>query len=192
MGDSLHTESRLNLTHRRAPLAKPAKTLLVFFAAVGISLLAAVHRFRDSGHAMGQLSAQGGKVRHAVYLEPGKRQYLVIVTGTVVPPYRGSARVTVEGWPEMDYEIHCQAPVVDLKLRRRPGFDGHVLENVEPKDRFALWVVMRPRIADWEAAAQEHRLQNTITLRDTKSGKTVLQVPVVYQPEEGSRHGRED
>lgn len=168
-----------------------AKTLLVFFAAVGISLLAAVHRFRDSGHAMGQLSAKGGKVRHAVYLEPGRRQYLVIVTGTVLPPYRGSVRVAVEGWPETDYEIRCQKPVVDLKLRRKPEFCEHVLENVEPKDRFALWVVLRPRIADWDTAAQRLALRNTVVFRDTQSGKTVLEVPIVYQPEE-SAHGRED
>ena len=74
------------------------KTTLAFLVAVGVSLPAAVHRFRDSGHAVGRLSASGGSARHAVQLDPGKRQYAVAVSGIVMPPYRGDARVAVDPW----------------------------------------------------------------------------------------------
>ena len=159
------------------------KTTLAFVAAVGISLPAAVHRFRDSGHAVGRLSAGGGSARHAVQLDPGKRQYAVAVSGIVMPPYRGDARVAVEGHPEMAYEIHRSGPVLDLGIHRKPTFHDGVLAGLEPQDRFTLWVVMRPRHADWDAARHGPAWENTVTFRDMATGRTVLEIPIVYQPE---------
>ena len=95
------------------------KQILAFFAAVAICVPAAVYRFKDSGHAMGRLSADGGHVRQALKLDPGKRWYVVTVGGTVSRSYRGDARVAVEGRPEMEYEIHRSGPVLDLGMRRR-------------------------------------------------------------------------
>jgi hypothetical protein len=166
-----------------------AKTILVFFAAVAASSALAMLRFGDSGHAMGMLSLKGGKVRHAVHLTPGKRQYVVALTGTVQPPYRGNARLTVEGQPEMDCEISSPGPVIDLGLRRRPLLHDNVLEDLQPKDRFSLWVVMRPRNTDWahntdqEGQQDSYALRNTLTLRDTETGRPLLEVPIVYGPE---------
>jgi len=129
------------------------------------------------------LSIKGGSVRHAVHLAPGKPRYVVLVTGTVQPPYRGNARVEVEGQPEMDCDIFSPRPVLDLGIRRKPLFHDNILEGLQPKDRFSLWVVMRPRGADWEGQAQTHALRNTVTLRDTQTGKPLLQVPVIYGSE---------
>lgn len=168
-----------------------ARSVIVFFVAITLSLLAAVHRFRDSGHAVGLLSAQGGRVRHAIHLAPGKQQYLLIVTGTVLPPYRGNAHVDVEGWPEMDCEIHYSRPVIDFGLRRKPNFRDRVLENLEPRDRFALWFILKPRCADWNTAVQTRPPRNTVVFRDAKTGRPLLQVPVVFQPEERRRGGED-
>jgi hypothetical protein len=162
-----------------------AKTILVFVVAVVACSGLAVLWFGDSGHAMGMLSAKGGNVRRAVRLEPGKREYVVAVTGTVQSPYRGNARVAVEGQPQMDCDIYTPKPVIDLGIRRRPVFHDNVLEGLQPKDRFTLWVVMRPRDPDWNGLREARALRNTVTLRDTATGKPLLRVPVVYGPEEG-------
>ncbi len=161
-----------------------AKTIFIFFTAVAVCSVLAVLRFGDSGHAMGMLSIKGGNVRHAVRLNPGKRQYVLAVTGTVQPPYHGNARVTVEGQPEMDCDIYGPRLVFDLGLRRKPVFHDNILEGLQPKDRFTLWVVMRPRDTDWEGRREKGALRNTVTLRDTETGKPLLRVPLIYGPEE--------
>jgi hypothetical protein len=152
--------------------------------------LAATHRFRDSGHAIGLLGPGGGKVRHPVLLEPGRAQYVLIVTGTVLPPYRGDARVVVEGEPEMDYDIHCPAPVIDLGIHRVPTFRTHVLEGLQPKDKFTLWVVMRPHGPHVFSAGNSHAAGNTVAFYDTQTGRRLLEVPVIYQVERETSHGR--
>ena len=158
------------------------KQILAFFAAVAICVPAAVYRFKDSGHAMGRLSANGGHVRQALKLDPGKRWYVVTVGGTVSRSYRGDARVAVEGRPEMEYEIHRSGPVLDLGMRRAPVLRDNVLVGLEPRDRFTVSVVMWPRNADWKCE-QASAFENTVTFRDTETDETVLEIPVVYQPE---------
>lgn len=167
------------------------KSVLVFFAAASLSSLAATHRFRDSGHAIGMLAADGGKVRHAVQLEPGRSRYVLAVTGTVRPPYRGDAEITVEGQPSMDSELRCPGPAVDLGIRRSPRLRGQVLEGLQPKDRFVLWVVMSPNDPDWCKTKDCCKLRNTVVFRDAKSRRTLLEVPVVYGEEEAC-HGCEE
>lgn len=155
-----------------------AKKIVAFLMAVAVSWAAAGYRFRDSGHAMGRLSVQGGGVRHAVQLEPGRKQYVVVVTATVLPPYRGNVRVTVEGQPDMECRISGSRPVIDLGLRRRPVLRGEVLEGLEPRDKFALWFVLRPRHADGSGAGPTSRIAAAIAFRDTRTGQTLLEVPL--------------
>lgn len=157
------------------------KPFLVFLTAVTLSLIAATHRFGDSGHAMGHLSIRGGNVRHAVHLEPGYRQYVVVVTCNVLPPYHGNARVSVEGQPEMDYEVYSSRPVLDLGIRRKPTFDNGVLAGLQPKDRITLWIAMRPRPPGWASTSRPTAIGNTIDFRDMKTGRSLLQIPVLYQ-----------
>ncbi len=124
------------------------KSLVVFTLAAVLSVAAAWYRPGDSAHAMGLVSVKGGQARHSVHLPDGKDRYTLVVTGTVLPPYRGDARVVVAGEPEMSYDVYGSDPVLDLGLRRRPGFDDQTLTDLRPKDRFTLWVVMRPSEVD--------------------------------------------
>lgn len=124
------------------------KRLAVFSFAVVLSVAAAWYRPGDSAHAMGMVSVKGGKARHPVHLPSGKDRYTLVVTGTILPPYRGDTRVAVEGGPALSYDVYGSDPVIDLGLRRRPRFEDHTLIGLQPRDRFTLWVVMRPAEVD--------------------------------------------
>lgn len=122
---------------------KNIKTLLTFTAAVGLSLLGAVSHFGDSAHSMALLNKNGGRVKHAAHFEAGLDRYVMIATATVLPPYRGDVRVAVENLPGMTWAIYNSEPVIPLGLHRQPVFRDHILTGVQPRDRLALWVVMR-------------------------------------------------
>lgn len=123
---------------------KNIKTIITFTASVGLSLLAALSQFGDSAHSMALLSKDGGRVKHAAHFEAGLNRYVMIATATVLPPYRGDVRVAVENVPGMTWAIHNSEPVIALGLHRQPVFRDHILQGVQPRDRLALWVVMRP------------------------------------------------
>ena len=143
--------------------------------AVAVSAFAAAHRWGDSGHAIGLIKAGGGSVRHPVVLDSGLDRYSVIVTATVIPPYRGDARVVLEGNPELEHEIYLSEAVVDFHLPRRPEFSDHVLHGLRPGDRLALWVTMKPS----QRIPARGRYQ--IAFYDTKTGGSVLDVPVIFK-----------
>ena len=98
----------------------------------------------DSAHAMGMVSIKGGRALHPVHLPSGKERYTLVVTGTILPPYRGDARVTVEGGPPIPTIVRGSDPIIDLALRHRPYFDDETLTGLQPRDRFTIWVVMDP------------------------------------------------
>jgi hypothetical protein len=120
------------------------KTVIFFVLAVAVSLVAAGHRFYDSSHSMGLIGAAGGKVLHPVVLEGGRNSYTVIATATVLPLYRGDARIVLEGNPQMTYSLHNSGPIIDLGLHRHPRFENNVFYGLQPRDRLALWLVMKP------------------------------------------------
>jgi len=124
------------------------RKILFFLLAVCISLLGATYRWTDSAHSIGLIKTDGGKVRHPSTLESGKDTYTLIATATIIPPYHGDARVVLEGKPELDYKIYSSDPVIDLKIRRQPVFRDNVLYDLRPKDRIALWVVIKPPVLD--------------------------------------------
>ncbi len=126
------------------------KKILFFAIAVSISLVGATYRWGDSAHSIGLIKQSGGEARHPSTLESGGSLYTLIATATVIPPYRGAARVVLEGSPAIDYTIHSSEPVVDFGLRRQPRFDEskNVMYDLRPMDRIALWVVMRPPVLD--------------------------------------------
>lgn len=124
------------------------KKIIFFTIAVCISLLGATYRWTDSAHSIGLIKASGGEARHPSTLESGNSLYTLIATATVIPPYRGDAWVVLEGNPEMDYKIYSSDPVIDLGLRRQPKFKNNVLYDLRPKDRIALWVVIKPPVLD--------------------------------------------
>lgn len=124
------------------------KKTIFFILSVAISLSAAGHRWGDSAHSIGLIKASGGKAKHPASLESGKNEYTLIATATVIPPYKGNARVVLEGEPKMDYGIYLSEPVVDLKLHRRPELKDDTLYDLQPRDRIALWVLMKPPVVD--------------------------------------------
>lgn len=124
------------------------RKILFFTGAVCISFLAAAFRWTDSAHSIGLIKSSGGEARHPSTLESGKSGYSLISTATVIPPYRGDARVALEGEPKIDYQIYSSEPVIDLGIRRHPRLKDNVLYDLQPKDRVALWVVMKPPVLD--------------------------------------------
>ena len=198
------------------------KSIITLVAAIAISTVAATHRWSDSAHSIGLVTQGGGKVRHPVHFTAGRGRRMLIATATVIPPYRGDARITVEGEPPMDYQLSFSRPIVDLGIRRLPEFRDDTLYGLEPRDRLAIWVKMYPpagmdpvcgmrksegfialshdgrdyhfcstdcldrfrkdpaRFEDRDAVRGTYHL----ALRDTRTGKPVLRVPLIFQGEE--------
>ncbi len=122
---------------------------LAFLAgAVAVSLLAAWYRWPDSAHAIGVVKRGGGTARHPVALAAGQDSYVVVTTAPVIPPWRGDARVSVEGEPAVAWRLEVSRPVVDLHLRRWPVQEGDRIRGLEPRDRLALWLKLTPPAAD--------------------------------------------
>lgn len=162
------------------------RTLIVFLLALAVSLFAAGYRFGDSAHAMGMLSDRGGKARHPVILIPGLERYAVVVTATVLPPWRGNARVSVEGESALEWELHPAGPVTDLGLHRRPTWSEGLLQGLQPRDRLAFWLQLRRP----EGACPTHAaLPLQLTFRDAESDRMLLEVPIVFAAAGGESHG---
>lgn len=160
------------------------KRALVFLAAVAFFVAAAWYRPGDSAHAMGLVSVDGGRARHPVHLPAGGGRCTLVVTGTVLPPFQGNARVVVEGDPPLSYQVYGSDPIVDLGLRHRPRFEDETLTGLRPRDRFSLWVVMRPS-GEGPASLQG---RYHVTFYDVATDKPVLRIPVLFGGEEGHHH----
>lgn len=170
------------------------RSLIIFILSASLALTAAGFRFYDSSHAMGMLSLKGGKARHPFHLDPGKSLYTLIATGVVLPPYKGDARVVLEGAPAMSYTIYDSAPIVELGLHRRPRFENGTLFDLQPKDRLALWVVMKPG-SDNELPANSGKAEEqtnaaspplTLAFYDTRTNRPLLKIPVAFNAVGGS------
>jgi hypothetical protein len=143
-----------------------------FLAAVALATVAGVYHFPDSGHAMGLLSARGGKVTHAVKLPAGQSRYGLVVTATVLPPYRGDATVSVEGNHLPTVAMYASKPVIDLHLRRRPRFDNDTFHDLRPGDHLALWVALTPPPGGRLAG------QYRVAFKDPRTDKSLMAIPV--------------
>lgn len=124
------------------------KNLAFLAGAIALSTLAAWYRWPDSAHAIGVIRRGGGAARHPVAFPGGRDEYVVVATATVIPPWRGDARISVDGAPAMGWDVEVSRPVVDLGLHRWPSLDGDTLRGLSPRDRVALWLRLRPPRAD--------------------------------------------
>jgi hypothetical protein len=158
------------------------KKIIFFVFAVLISLVGASHRWGDSAHSIGLISADGGKVRHPSTLPSGKERYTLILTTSVIPPYRGDARVVLEGTPELDHRIYVSAPVVELGLARHPVFKDGVLYDLHPRDRSAIWLTIQSK------EGGEIKGDYTLRLSDLATDKPILSVPVSFKDKEAMKH----
>jgi hypothetical protein len=153
-----------------------------FVAAVAVSTLAAWWRWPDSAHALGVVRQGGGSARHAAVFPAGPEERTLVATARVVPPYRGDARLVLEGEPPIPWRVELSRPAIDLGLHRWPRLEGDVLRGIEPGQRIALWFSIGPRA---EGAHAEYRL----ALRDVASGESVLAIPIQFGAEGGGRAG---
>ena len=156
------------------------RLLVIVFAAV-LSTFAAWYRPGDSAHAMGMVSVKGGRALHPVHLPVGKDRYTLVVTGTILPPFRGDARITVEGERPLPYSVYGSDPIIDLGLRRRPYFDEQTLTGLQPRDRFTVWVVMRPEEAQTAG-------KYNVRFVDPTTEESVLEIPVFFGGGEAHHH----
>ncbi len=156
------------------------KKWIVFGLAVALSLAGAIHRWGDSAHAIATISAKGGSVRHPVHLPAGRKRYVMILTARVIPPYRGSARVVLEGKPHLSHSFHYSRPVILLGIKRIPRFQNNIFFDLRPGDRIALWV----RFNSSAGARGRYRL----VFYDLKSNKPVLTLPIFFSEEESHGH----
>lgn len=166
-----------------------AKKIIIFFIAVLVSLLAASHRWNDSAHAIGVIKAGGGTARHPVSLEAGEESYMLIVTATVLPPYRGDVKVVLEGEPAMDYEMHSSGPIVDLGFHAWPKFKDNTFYDLKPKDRIALWVKMKPPKIDPVCGMAVKGNFLTVTSRGREYRFCSQECLVLFQKNGGSYEG---
>ena len=157
------------------------KKLLVFIFAATLSVAAAWYRHGDSAHAMGMVSIKGGRALHPVHLPSGRDRYTLVITGSIIPPYQGDVRVTIDGGPPIKTIIRGSDPIIDLALRHRPYFEDATLTGLQPRDRFTIWVVMDP---DEPMPAGKR----DVTFTDTGTGNTVLGIPVIFGGGEGGHH----
>jgi hypothetical protein len=123
------------------------KQVAVLAATVAVCTVAAAWRWPDSAHAMGVIRSAdaAGRPRgrgpgHPVALPAGPERYQLVVTAPVLAPWRGDARIALEGEPAVDWSVELTHPIVDLGLRRWPRLEGKVLRDLAPGDRLALWV----------------------------------------------------
>jgi hypothetical protein len=128
--------------------AATRRNLSFLAGAIALSTLAAWCRWPDSAHAIGVIRKGGGTARHPVVLAGGRDEYVLVATAAVIPPWRGDARLSVEGEPAMGWDAEVSRPVVDLGLHRWPSLEGDVLRGLAPNDRVALWLRLRPPRAD--------------------------------------------
>ncbi|MBL0224850.1 MAG: hypothetical protein IPQ16_04505 [Geobacteraceae bacterium] len=121
------------------------KTIFIFIAAVAFFTLAATYRFHDSAHAMGMIKKGGGMARHPALLDKDRDSYVMIATAGVLPPYKGNARVVLEGDPTLTATFHNSEVPFDLGVFRHPAFRDNIYYDLRPKDRIALWVKIKRR-----------------------------------------------
>lgn len=119
------------------------KSIVTFIVSCIIFIFAASHRFHDSAHAIGTIKKGGGKARHPALLDSDRNSYVLIATAGVVPPYRGNARVVLEGDPTLKATFHNSGPAVELGIHRHPDFKENTFYDLRPKDKVALWVKIK-------------------------------------------------
>lgn len=167
------------------------KAIAVFLLAVAICGFAAVHRFHDSAHAMGTLKRGGGQARHPALLDQDRDSWVLIATAGVVPPFRGNARVALEGNPALSATFHNARPAVNLGLHHRPEFRGDTYYDLRPGDRIALWVKLSRNGGDQVHRSMTERMRppaTTLAFFDTATDGRLLTIPIRFLAKGGEGH----
>lgn len=168
------------------------KTITAFLLAVAVCGVAATHRFHDTAHAMGTLKRGGGQARHPALLDQDRKSWILIATAGVVPPFRGNARVALEGNPGLEATFHNARPAVNLGLHHRPEFRADTFHDLRPGDRIALWVKLSRNVQHDECThgqAGTQRRATTLTFYDTATDARLLTIPIRFIGKGGDGHG---
>ena len=168
------------------------KRAVFLFLALAASFAGGTYRWGDSAHSIGLIKASGGETRHPSVLRSGEAGYTLIATATVIPPYRGDVRVELEGAPPMDHHVYLSGPVLDLGIRRHPELRENVIRDLQPLDRIALWVVMKPAEGGGKVPGRQDSVAGQagryrVAFYDVRTNRTVLSIPVVIRGEKEAK-----
>lgn len=158
------------------------RNAMVFLISIIVFLLVAGHRFGDSGHAITMISQKGGKFRHPVHIKEKYGRATVIVTGKVLPPYHGDAKVALEGIEGASHAIYFSGPVIDLGLTELPSFEDNIISGLKPGKRVAFWVLI-------ENIEKENICH--LSFYDTKTDQPILRLPILFEGEKGENASEE-
>lgn len=163
------------------------RAIVALGVTVATSLVAAGFRFGDSSHAIGLLTTEGGRARHGFHLKAGYSRYTLVATATVLPPYKGNARVSIDGCEPWDWSVYNSNPIVRLELHHVAEMRGLVFRDLQPRDRLAFWVVLEPDSGPEAAAVPGDKC--AVRLTDIETGAQVLSIPVSFEDASEARHG---
>lgn len=140
-----------------------------------IFTIAAMYTPPNFSHSVNMLTKDGGICRHPVLLGFNEDKYVVFVTGTVKAPYKGSAKVVLEGLPRIEYKIYSQYPPdIKLGIHKFHGFKNNTIEDLTPWEKFALIVVVKPQVKIDKTSNYKLRFY------DVKSNNVVLSIPITF------------
>ncbi|MFZ0280807.1 MAG: hypothetical protein WAL29_04110 [Bacteroidales bacterium] len=149
--------------------------IITVVATISICTVAAMYTPPGFGHSVTMVTRDGGISRHPVLLGLNMDRYVILVTGTVIPPYRGGFRIVLEGDPDIEHKIYSSyPPSLYLGMNHFHDFGTDTITNIFPRDKFTLAVFIKPE--------QKIRDESHYTLRfyDLKSNNPVLSVPVSF------------
>lgn len=154
------------------------KTIIIIItivATISICTVAAMYTPPEFGHSVTMVTKDGGISRHPVLLGLNNKSYVILVTGTVIPPYRGGFRIVLEGEPKIEHQIYSSyPPSFYLGINHFHDFVNDTITNILPRDKFTLAVCIDP--------VQKIESESSYELKfyDLKSDKQVLSVPITF------------
>jgi|GEM_PF-3173272 len=142
---------------------------------ITICTIAAMYTPPGFGHSVTMVTKNGGISRHPVLLGLNRSSYVILVTGTVLPPFRGGFRVALEGDQPVSYKILSRyPPELNLRYHHFHQFKDNMVTDIRPFEKFALTVGIKPDVKITE------RSDYQLKFYDLKSDKTVLTIPVSF------------
>jgi hypothetical protein len=149
--------------------------IITVVVTVAICTVAAMYTPPGFGHSVTMVTRDGGISRHPVLLGFDINKYVILVTGTIIPPYRGGFRIVLEGEPEIPHRIYSAfPPPLYLGMNHFHNFINNTVTDISQGDKFTLAVCLEP--------GQRIKSESSYELKfyDLKSEKQVLSVPITF------------
>ena len=154
---------------------KPITIIITVLATIAICTVAAMYTPPGFGHSVTMITRTGGVSRHPVLLGLNMEKYIVLVTGTVIPPFRGGFRIALEGDPKIEHRIYSSyPPSLYLGINHFYECRHNTVTNISPLDKFTFAVCIKPK----------HRIEKEsnyeLRFYDLKSDNSVLTIPISF------------